>query len=153
MKSWQNIFELAIRPDGYLILIPITIFLQGVQNLLSIRVNQICPSFPQRVHNVVHEPNLELHGKKLHIKYACSKPILWNSAIFQSLQFLGSMSFYVSHYVLEVKIKKGLREAQANVSFHRIKQLTHLLNTASNIFSLGSLPIQTLEQLVLELLF
>jgi hypothetical protein len=43
---------------GYLRLVPVPVVLQSVQDVLRIRVDQVRPGLPQRVHDVVDEANL-----------------------------------------------------------------------------------------------
>ena len=44
--------------DRNLRLIPVSILLQSIQNVLSIRLNQVCPGLPQGMDDIVNETNL-----------------------------------------------------------------------------------------------
>ena len=48
--------------DRDLTLVPVSVLLQGIKNVLSIRLYQICPGLPQRVDNVVNKPNLKINN-------------------------------------------------------------------------------------------
>lgn len=49
--------------DGYHGVVPVTIVFQRVQDVGGVRVDQVGPRLPQRVDNVVDEPNLEMKSE------------------------------------------------------------------------------------------
>ena len=49
----------AAGADWYLGLVPVTVVFQGIQNILGIRMDEVSPGLPQRMHYVVYESNLK----------------------------------------------------------------------------------------------
>lgn len=49
--------------DGYHGVVPVTIVFQRVQDVGGVRVDQVGPRLPQRVDNVVDEPNLKMKSE------------------------------------------------------------------------------------------
>ena len=44
--------------DGDLGLIPVSVLLQSVQDVLRVRLHQVCPGLPQGMDDIVNETNL-----------------------------------------------------------------------------------------------
>ena len=44
--------------DGYLRLVPVSVVLQGVEDVLGVGVDQVGPGLPQRVHDIIDKPHL-----------------------------------------------------------------------------------------------
>lgn len=46
--------------DGYHVVIPVAVVLEGIEDILAVGVDEIDPGFPERMNDVVDETNLKI---------------------------------------------------------------------------------------------
>ena len=88
--------------DGDLSLVPAAVVLERVENVLTVGVDEIGPRLPERVNDVVDEPDLnrQHHATSVRALTAESTPCLKNSGHFCSL------NSSVKHWLILIIIGK-----------------------------------------------